>query len=56
MAKAATNARSDRDRWGPDDLAAQDGQPVAEHEDLGALGEGVHPVYPSELDDLVARR
>ena len=33
------------------DLAAQDGQLVAEHQDLGVLGDGVHPVDAQELDD-----
>ena len=33
------------------DLAAQDGQLVAEHQDLRILGDGVHPVDAQELDD-----
>ena len=36
---------------GPCDLTAQHGQLVAEHQDLGIFGDGVHPVDPHELDD-----
>ena len=32
-------------------MPAQNGQLVAQHEDLGVLGDGVHPVDPDQLDD-----
>lgn len=37
---------------GSGDLTAQDGQLLAEHEDLRGLGEGVHPMDAHELEDL----
>jgi hypothetical protein len=33
------------------DLAAEDGELVSEHEDLGILGDVAHPMQPSGLDD-----
>jgi hypothetical protein len=36
---------------GTGDLPAQDGQLVAQHEDLRVLRHGVHPVDPDHLDD-----
>ena len=34
---------------GTGDLAAEDGQLVAKHEDLGVLGGGVHPMDPKQF-------
>ena len=36
---------------GSGDLAAEDSQLLAEHQDLGILGGGVHPVDAHEVDD-----
>ena len=36
---------------GPTDLAAQDGQLVAEQEDLRLLGRGVHPMDTEQPED-----
>ena len=33
------------------DVATEHSELVAEHEDLGVLGDLVHPMQPSELDD-----
>ena len=35
---------------GTGDLTAEHGELVAEDEDLGVLGHGVHPVYPDDLE------
>jgi hypothetical protein len=37
---------------GTGDLAAQYGELVAQHEDFGVLGDGVHPVDPAQLQDV----
>ena len=36
---------------GTGDLAAEHGQLVAEHEDLGILGRGIRPVDANDLED-----
>jgi hypothetical protein len=46
----AMSARSDH-RMRAGDLAAQNGELVAQHEDLRVLGHGVHAVGPDQLDD-----
>lgn len=38
-------------KQGADDLAAQDGELVAEHEDLGVLAGGVNVMNANELDE-----
>ena len=34
---------------GTGDLAVEDGQLVVKHEDLGVLGDGVHPMDPKQF-------
>jgi hypothetical protein len=54
------SARSDQLNRGRYDLAAEDGQLVAQDEDLGLLREGIGPVGPDEpehaTEELVEER
>ena len=40
---------------GSGDLAAKDIQPLAEHQDLGVFGDGVHTVHPPELNEAASQ-